>query len=94
MSNLYRRGLKTHSGQAPIRETLAAAILMAAGYRADRPLLDPMCGAGTFALEAALIAKQMSTGIFSRLRFYALAGFPSAAMAIPQVPRSRADSYV
>ncbi|MBR9981522.1 MAG: hypothetical protein KFF50_10895 [Desulfatitalea sp.] len=60
--NLYRRGLKTHSALAPLRETLAAAILSMAGYDPARPLLDPMCGAGTFSLEAALMAKGIAPG--------------------------------
>jgi putative N6-adenine-specific DNA methylase len=60
--NLYRRGMKTHGGRAPLRETLAAAILLRAGYDPARPLIDPMCGAGTFALEAALMAKGVAPG--------------------------------
>lgn len=60
--NLYRRGLKTHGAHAPLRETMAAAILKASGFRTDRPLLDPMCGAGTFSLEAALMAKHIPPG--------------------------------
>ncbi len=60
--NLYRRGLKTHGTKAPMRETMAAAILKLAGYRSDLPLLDPMCGAGTFSLEAALMAKHIPPG--------------------------------
>jgi putative N6-adenine-specific DNA methylase len=66
---LYQRGLKTHPGRAPIRETLAAAILMAAGFRADRPLIDPMCGSGTFALEGALLAKQVPPGLMREFAF-------------------------
>ncbi len=61
-ANLYLRGFKTHTTQAPLRETLAAGILQMAGYRPGRALLDPMCGAGTFSLEAALIAKQIPPG--------------------------------
>lgn len=60
--HLYRRGLKTHGARAPLRETLAAAVLRMAGYDPARPLLDPMCGAGTFSLEAALMAKQVAPG--------------------------------
>jgi putative N6-adenine-specific DNA methylase len=60
--NLYQRGLKTHASIAPLRETLAAAILQLSGYDPDRPLIDPMCGAGTFSLEAALWAKQIPPG--------------------------------
>jgi putative N6-adenine-specific DNA methylase len=68
-ANLYRRGLKTHGGQAPLRETLAAAILRMAGYNPERPLLDPMCGAGSFALEAALWAKQIPPGFHREFAF-------------------------
>jgi putative N6-adenine-specific DNA methylase len=67
--NLYRRGLKTHAVRAPLRETLAALILQIAGYRPDRPLIDPMCGAGTFSLEAALIAKSIPPGLYRRFAF-------------------------
>jgi len=59
---LHRRGLKIHGGKAPIRETIAAAILTVAGHRAGEPLLDPMCGTGTFSLEAAMIANNIPAG--------------------------------
>lgn len=66
---LYQRGLKTHPGAAPIRETLAAAILMSAGFQGDQPLIDPMCGSGTFALEAAMLAKQVPPGLTREFAF-------------------------
>ena len=50
---LYKRGLKEDVGKAPLRETLAAAALVWAGYTGKEPLMDPMCGSGTFSLEAA-----------------------------------------
>jgi 23S rRNA (guanine2445-N2)-methyltransferase / 23S rRNA (guanine2069-N7)-methyltransferase len=53
---LHRRGYRAGSFEAPLKETLAAAILRAAGYTGDEPLLDPMCGSGTLVIEAALIA--------------------------------------
>ena len=65
--NLYQRGIKTHGDRAPLRETLAAAILQSAGFDPTRLLLDPMCGSGTFSLEAALMAKQIPPG--SRRQF-------------------------
>jgi putative N6-adenine-specific DNA methylase len=68
-ANLYRRGLKTHAAKAPLRETLAALILRIAGYRPDRPLVDPMCGAGTFSLEAALMAKSIPPGLHRSFAF-------------------------
>jgi len=72
--NLYLRGIKTQSGKAPLRETMAAAALMVAGFSDGEPLLDPMCGAGTFSLEAALMAKKIPPGWF---RQFAFMGWPS-----------------
>lgn len=72
--NLYKRGIKKHGGTAPLRETAAAAALMLAGYTGSEPLVDPMCGSGTFALEAALMAKNISAGLF---RDFAFMGWPS-----------------
>ena len=60
--HLYKRGLKKHPGQAPLRETIAAAALLMVGYNGQKPLLDPMCGTGTFSLEAAMIATNMPAG--------------------------------
>jgi putative N6-adenine-specific DNA methylase len=73
--NLYLRGIKTHSGKAPLRETMAAAALMHAGYTGAQPFLDPMCGTGTFALEAALTAKSMPPGWFRDFAFMGWPGF-------------------
>jgi putative N6-adenine-specific DNA methylase len=73
-ANLYLRGLKTHGGRAPLRETIAAACLILAGYQGGETLLDPMCGSGTFSLEAALIAKRIPPGWF---REFAFMGFPA-----------------
>ena len=62
-SGLHQRGYRTESGRAPLRETLAAAIVMRCGWDASKPLLDPMCGSGTLLIEAALIAAQMAPGV-------------------------------
>jgi len=72
--HLHLRGVKTHPGRAPLRETLAATALMRAGYTGDEPLVDPMCGTGTFALEAALMAKRIPPGWF---REFAFSGWPA-----------------
>ncbi len=72
--NLYKRGIKKHAGTAPLRETAAAAALMLAGYTGSEPLVDPMCGTGTFSLEAALMAKAIPAGW---LREFAFMGWPS-----------------
>ena len=66
---LYQRGLKPHTAKAPLRETTAAGILSIAGYRPDAPLIDPMCGSGTFSLEAAMMAKAIPPGLFRDFTF-------------------------
>ena len=71
---LYKRGLKKHSAKAPLRETLAAAALLLAGYDGRDLLLDPMCGSGTFSLEGALMAKRIPAGWS---RNFAFMGWPS-----------------
>ncbi len=68
-THLHKRGIKKPAGQAPLRETFAAAALMLAGYRGRKPLIDPMCGTGTFSLEAATIAKNLPPGGFRRFAF-------------------------
>lgn len=63
---LYKRGWKETSGEASLSETLAAAILMRAGYSQRETLCDPFCGAGTFLIEAACIATQTPAGYFRK----------------------------
>ena len=57
---LHKRGWRTTAGKAPLRESLAASLLVLAGWAEDEPLLDPFCGAGTFCIEAALYAARRS----------------------------------
>jgi len=66
---LHKRGLKTQGGSAPIRETMAAAILMIAGYTPGKTLIDPMCGSGTFSLEAAMMACNIPAGWYRKFAF-------------------------
>ncbi len=61
-THLYKRGFKKHRGPAPLRETIASAILTLAGYDGTHVLFDPMCGTGTFAFEAAMIAAHIPAG--------------------------------
>ncbi|MCU0597812.1 MAG: hypothetical protein MUE70_00965 [Desulfobacterales bacterium] len=70
---LHKRGLKVNVGKAPIRETIAAAILKIAGYDPEKPLIDPMCGAGTFSLEGAMMATRIPAGWY---REFAFMGWP------------------
>lgn len=74
---LHKRGYRTHIGEAPLRETLAAGVLRLAGYDPTLPLVDPMCGSGSFLLEAAAIA----TGTWPN---------PDRALACLDWPRLRA----
>jgi putative N6-adenine-specific DNA methylase len=60
---LHRRGYRLATAKAPLRETLAAAMLLAVTYDGSVPLMDPMCGAGTIAIEAALIARRIAPGV-------------------------------
>lgn len=60
--SLHRRGYRRLASKAPITETLAAAILLHSPWKGDRILVDPFCGSGTFAIEAAMIAAHMAPG--------------------------------
>jgi putative N6-adenine-specific DNA methylase len=66
---LHRRGYREATAKAPIRETLAAALLLAAEWTADAPLLDPFCGSGTVAIEGALLARRIAPGLNRRFAF-------------------------
>lgn len=63
---LSYRGYREDQTKAPINEALAAGILLKAGYNGDVPLIDPMCGSGTFLIEAALIAANINPGIYRK----------------------------
>jgi putative N6-adenine-specific DNA methylase len=69
--HLYKRGIKTQGGKAPVRETIAAAVLQLAGYDGKEPLVDPMCGSGTFSMEGALMANHIPAGWFRQFAFEA-----------------------
>jgi len=60
---LHQRGYRQQTGQAPLKETLAAAIVMRSGWQSTTPLIDPMCGSGTLLLEAALMATDRAPGL-------------------------------
>jgi putative N6-adenine-specific DNA methylase len=66
---LHQRGYRLALAKAPLRETIAAALLHVSGWRADSPLADPLCGAGTIPIEAALMARRMAPGAFRRFTF-------------------------
>ncbi|HSD84116.1 MAG TPA: class I SAM-dependent RNA methyltransferase [Anaerolineae bacterium] len=70
---LHFRGYRQATAKAPLRETLAAAMLFSAGWTPDRSLLDPFCGSGTIPIEAALIARHIAPG---RRRSFAFFEWP------------------
>lgn len=76
---LHMRGYRQAIGKAPIRETLAAALLIAADWNGDTPLLDPFCGSGTIPIEAALIARRIAPGL---KRTFASLNWPSSDRAV------------
>jgi len=69
LPKLHRRGYRLASAKAPLRETLAAGMLLASGWDGTSPLLDPFCGSGTIAIEAALLAKRIAPGHTRRFAF-------------------------
>ncbi|CUH65198.1 Ribosomal RNA large subunit methyltransferase L [Thalassovita gelatinovora] len=76
--SLHKRGLKAAVGKAPMRENMAALLLRACGYVGSEPVLDPMCGSGTFPIEAAEITLGLLPGRARSFAFEKLAGFDAA----------------
>ena len=72
---LFKRGWRGEVVEAPLRENLAAGIVMLTGWRAEEPLLDPMCGGGTLLVEAAAIARGRAPGAKRTFGFEKLASF-------------------
>ena len=64
--SLHKRGYRVAQTEAPINEVLAAGIILKSGWRGDCPLVDPMCGSGTFLIEAALIAANITPGVYRK----------------------------
>jgi 23S rRNA (guanine2445-N2)-methyltransferase / 23S rRNA (guanine2069-N7)-methyltransferase len=93
---LHRRGYRADAGEAPLRENLAAGVLLRAGWpeksQTAAEFLDPMCGAGTLVIEAALIAARIAPG--ARRRYYGFLGWvghePAIWEAVKQAAEARA----
>ena len=76
---LFKRGWRSGAGEAPLRENLAAGIIMLSGWKPEEPLLDPMCGGGTLLVEAAAMARGRAPGANRRFGFEKLKVFDASA---------------
>jgi len=73
---LFMRGYRLEAGEAPLKENLAAALLKVTGWDMQSPLVDPLCGSGTFLIEAAMMAMNIAPGsLRKRFGFMTLKGF-------------------
>lgn len=88
---LHRRGYRLATAKAPLRETLAAAMLLGAEWTGDTALVDPLCGAGTIPIEAAMIARRIAPGRMRAEREdFAVAGWPELPPG--EIARQAADA--
>ncbi len=83
---LFKRGWRARVGAAPLRESLAGGLLLELDYDGSTPFLDPMCGSGTIAIEAALLAGRRAPGLS---RTFAFEGWPGHAAGRTQAVRER-----
>ena len=87
--HLHRRGYRLESAKAPLRETLAASVILASGWPGTAPLVDPFCGAGTIPIEAAMMAAGIPPGLNRRFAFETWPGFDGGVWK-NQIDRARA----
>jgi putative N6-adenine-specific DNA methylase len=90
-AGLHKRGYRAQAGEAPLKETLAAALVMLSYWRKDRLLVDPMCGSGTILIEAALIARQIAPGL---RRTFAAEGWPILPASLWADTRQQAEAAI
>lgn len=88
---LHRRGYRLASAKAPIRETLAAAMLLASEWDGTVPLVDPLCGSGTIPIEAALLARRIPPGWRRR---FAFENWPEFKLNVWEYVRGEAEKEI
>jgi putative N6-adenine-specific DNA methylase len=94
---LHRRGYRQEVAKAPLRETLAAAMILASGWQPNSPLVDPLCGSGTIPIEAALIARRIAPGLRRSFQFMQWPSFDAGlwkeilSKAESEITTARAD---
>ncbi len=84
---LHKRGYRPLTSKAPLKETLAAAMVLLSVWRPERPLIDPFCGSGTIPIEAALIGRNMAPGLG---RTYSAEAWPKVPAALWEAARQQA----
>lgn len=90
-AGLSRRGYRTYNVAAPLSETLGAAVVTLARYRAELPLIDPMCGSGTMPIEAAMIAQNRAPGLG---RAFAAEAWPFVEPSVWRLAREEAHDSI
>lgn len=95
-ASLHKRGYRRLVGEAQLKETMAAALVMLSFWRPDRPLIDPFCGSGTIPIEAALIGRNLAPGLHRTFAAETWAAIPQASwqdarqeardLALPDLP--------
>ncbi len=88
---LHKRGYRAQAGDAPLTETLAAALVLLSFWDKERLLIDPMCGSGTILIEAAMIGRNMAPGL---RRGFASESWPAVGEAAWQAARAEAEAAV
>jgi 23S rRNA (guanine2445-N2)-methyltransferase / 23S rRNA (guanine2069-N7)-methyltransferase len=84
---LHKRGYRPLTSKAPLKETLAAAMILLSVWRPERPLIDPFCGSGTIPIEAALIGRNLAPGLD---RAYAAEAWPRLPASLWEAARQQA----
>lgn len=86
---LHQRGRRKQTWAAPLKENLAVALLLLAGWKFKAPLFDPFCGSGTIAIEAALLAKNIAPGLKRNFAFQQFKNFESWAFELMKSEASK-----
>lgn len=90
-AGLHKRGYRAEGGIAPLRETLAAALVMLSGWKPPLPLFDPFCGSGTILIEAAMIGNRVAPGLH---RCFAAEDWPFIESFVWAQARAEAESKI
>lgn len=90
--SLHQRGYRQKTGDAPLKESLAAGFVLMSGWKFHKPFLDPCCGSGTICIEAAMIAKNIAPGIHRNFAFQQFSHYDHKAFEL-QIEEARSAIY-